>query len=53
LPDAVLGRASAGRRIRGVDLETLVFEVVQQGCKPRPPTRPTCMKRSSTASSAS
>ena len=32
LPDAVLGRAErrAGR-IRGVDLETLVFEVVQQG----------------------
>ena len=32
LPDAVLGRAErrAGR-MRGVDLETLVFEVVQQG----------------------
>jgi transcriptional regulator with PAS, ATPase and Fis domain len=32
LPDAVLGRSErrAGR-IRGVDLETLVFEVVQQG----------------------
>jgi len=32
LPDAVLGRAErrAGR-IRGVDLDTLVFEVVQQG----------------------
>lgn len=32
LPDAVLGRAErrAGR-IRGIDLETLVFEVVQQG----------------------
>jgi DNA-binding NtrC family response regulator len=32
LPDAVLGRAErrAGR-VRGVDLDTLVFEVVQQG----------------------
>jgi DNA-binding NtrC family response regulator len=32
LPDAVLGRAERrGGRIKGVDLETLVFEVVQQG----------------------
>ena len=37
LPDAVLGRAErrAGR-IRGVDLETLVFEVVQQGVSTAP-----------------
>ena len=37
LPDAVLGRAErrAGR-IRGVDLETLVFEVVQQGLQIAP-----------------
>jgi DNA-binding NtrC family response regulator len=37
LPDAVLGRAErrAGR-IRGVDLETLVFEVVQQGLQTAP-----------------
>ena len=37
LPDAVLGRAErrAGR-IRGVDLETLVFEVVQQGVTTAP-----------------
>src|SRR4051794_27274474 len=32
LPDTVLGRSERrGGRIRGVDLETLVFEVVQQG----------------------
>jgi DNA-binding protein Fis len=37
LPDAVLGSAErrAGR-IRGVDLETLVFEVVQQGLQTAP-----------------
>jgi transcriptional regulator with GAF, ATPase, and Fis domain len=38
LPDAVLGRGErrAGR-VRGVDLETLVFEVVQQGLQSAPP----------------
>jgi DNA-binding NtrC family response regulator len=38
LPDAVLGRGErrAGR-VRGVDLETLVFEVVQQGLQTAPP----------------
>ncbi|MBW8884449.1 MAG: sigma-54-dependent Fis family transcriptional regulator, partial [Planctomycetia bacterium] len=37
LPDAVLGRAERrGGRIRGVDLETLVFEVVQQGLQTAP-----------------
>jgi transcriptional regulator with PAS, ATPase and Fis domain len=37
LPDAVLGRAEprAGR-VRGVDLETLVYEVVQQGVQAAP-----------------
>ena len=37
LPDAVLGRADrrAGR-VRGVDLDTLVFEVVQQGLHTAP-----------------
>jgi DNA-binding NtrC family response regulator len=37
LPDAVLGRSErrAGR-IRGVDLDTLVFEVVQQGLQAAP-----------------
>jgi transcriptional regulator with PAS, ATPase and Fis domain len=38
LPDAVMGRGErrAGR-VRGVDLETLVFEVVQQGLQTAPP----------------
>jgi transcriptional regulator with PAS, ATPase and Fis domain len=38
LPDAVLGRAERrGGRIRGVDLETLVTEVVEQGLSTAPP----------------
>jgi transcriptional regulator with PAS, ATPase and Fis domain len=38
LPDAVLGRGErrAGR-VRGVDVETLIFEVVQQGLQTAPP----------------
>jgi DNA-binding NtrC family response regulator len=38
LPDAVLGRGERrSGRVRGVDLETLVFEVVQQGLQTAPP----------------
>ncbi|MEX2173083.1 MAG: sigma-54 dependent transcriptional regulator [Pirellulaceae bacterium] len=37
LPDTVLGRAQRrGGRVRGVDLESLVFEVVQQGLQVAP-----------------
>jgi transcriptional regulator with PAS, ATPase and Fis domain len=37
LPDAVMGRSDRrGGRIRGVDLDTLVFEVVQQGLQSAP-----------------
>ena len=37
LPDAVLGKGDRrSGRIRGVDLDTLVFEVVQQGVSTAP-----------------
>ena len=37
LPDAVLGRGERrSGRVRGVDLDTLVFEVVQQGLQAAP-----------------